>query len=142
MTRRTLERFSAVSSVLALGLALAGCGGDTGLAENTTDPNAKPPTGFGTGNNAGGSGPGFGNNVFEWTGDFLPALAVRRQMREPAYRGPVDTDVKGTVLDENNWLRSMTDETYLWYSEVFDRDPEPVQRIRSSTSSCSRRRKN
>ena len=123
MTRRTLERFSAVSSVLALGLALAGCGGGAGLSENTTDPDAKPPTGFGTNNNAGGSGPGFGNNVFEWTGTFLPANQFAAKCVSPRKAEDGWNDVKGTVLDENNWLRSMTNDTYLWYSEVFDRDP-------------------
>jgi len=32
-------------------------------------------------------------------------------------------DRSGTVTDENNWLRSWTNELYLWYSEVTDRDP-------------------
>jgi hypothetical protein len=31
--------------------------------------------------------------------------------------------VQGTVLDENNFLRSFSDETYLWYDEIVDRDP-------------------
>ena len=33
------------------------------------------------------------------------------------------SDVRGTAVDENNWLRSWTNETYLWFSEVTDRDP-------------------
>lgn len=32
-------------------------------------------------------------------------------------------DVKGTRLDENNWLRSMSNDLYLWYGEIEDRDP-------------------
>ncbi len=32
-------------------------------------------------------------------------------------------DRTGTVLDEKNWLRSWTNELYLWYGEVPDRDP-------------------
>ena len=28
------------------------------------------------------------------------------------------TDVQGTSTDQNNWLRSWTNDTYLWYSEV------------------------
>jgi len=32
-------------------------------------------------------------------------------------------DVQGTTLDENNFLRSWTNELYLWYSEVPDVDP-------------------
>jgi carboxyl-terminal processing protease len=33
------------------------------------------------------------------------------------------TDRQGTRTDENNWLRSWTNEFYLWYGEVTDRDP-------------------
>ena len=32
-------------------------------------------------------------------------------------------DVQGTTLDENNWLRSWSNDLYLWYSEITDRDP-------------------
>lgn len=32
-------------------------------------------------------------------------------------------DMLGSTLDENNWLRSWTNDTYLWYDEVIDRDP-------------------
>jgi hypothetical protein len=37
------------------------------------------------------------------------------------------SDIRGTVLDQNNWLRSWTNETYLWYREVTDRDPRPFE---------------
>jgi C-terminal processing protease CtpA/Prc len=40
-------------------------------------------------------------------------------------------DVQGTVLDENNFLRSFSNRTYLWYDEIVDRDPslydDPLQ---------------
>ena len=32
-------------------------------------------------------------------------------------------DRLGATLDENNWLRSWSDHTYLWYSEIVDTDP-------------------
>ena len=32
-------------------------------------------------------------------------------------------DKCGTVLDQNNWLRSITNEIYFWYDEVIDQDP-------------------
>ncbi|HEY6123463.1 MAG TPA: S41 family peptidase [Steroidobacteraceae bacterium] len=32
-------------------------------------------------------------------------------------------DRRGSVTDQNNWLRSWTNELYLWYGEVTDRDP-------------------
>ena len=32
-------------------------------------------------------------------------------------------DIQGTTLDENNYLRSYSNNTYLWYNEIVDRDP-------------------
>ena len=32
-------------------------------------------------------------------------------------------DVQGTTLDENNWLRSWSNDLYLWYGEITDLDP-------------------
>ena len=32
-------------------------------------------------------------------------------------------DMPGEVVDENNWLRSWSNDTYLWYDEIIDRDP-------------------
>jgi C-terminal processing protease CtpA/Prc len=32
-------------------------------------------------------------------------------------------DTQGTATDENNWLRSWSNDLYLWYDEIVDRDP-------------------
>jgi C-terminal processing protease CtpA/Prc len=32
-------------------------------------------------------------------------------------------DVPGSTLTENNWLRSWSNDLYLWYAEIIDRDP-------------------
>jgi hypothetical protein len=32
-------------------------------------------------------------------------------------------DKQGTVLTQNNWLRSWSNDLYLWYNEIVDRDP-------------------
>lgn len=39
------------------------------------------------------------------------------------FTGQPYPDTQGSTLDENNFLRSYSDETYLWYSEITDRDP-------------------
>ena len=36
---------------------------------------------------------------------------------------PDYNDMQGTPLDENNWLRSWSNDTYLWYDEIDDVDP-------------------
>jgi len=32
-------------------------------------------------------------------------------------------DTQGTILNENNWLRSWSNDVYLWYDEIQDRNP-------------------
>jgi hypothetical protein len=59
---------------------------------------------------------------------FLDASTFQNQCQNP--RSGIDpatnqpfVDVQGTTLDENNYLRSHSDNTYLWYSEIVDQDP-------------------
>ncbi len=33
-------------------------------------------------------------------------------------------DIQGSEADENNWLRAWSNDLYLWYDEIVDRDPE------------------
>src|SRR5262245_1993768 len=56
-----------------------------------------------------------------WTnGVFRPSAAYGSQCANPR---PGTLDRQGSRTDENNWLRSWTNELYLWYGEVSDRDP-------------------
>ena len=71
---------------------------------------------------AAGSGSGWVSGVF------LPASTFRWQCQNPRTgNDPRDgrpwPDVQGRVVDENNWLRSWSNDTYLWYDEIVDRDP-------------------
>ena len=93
-------------------LALAACGGSGG----------------GGGLGAGGGGGGGGNNggwqqdVFLDFMTFYAMCEAPRAGTDPATGNPYP-DVQGDTLDENNFLRSYSDDTYLWYDEVTDRDP-------------------
>jgi carboxyl-terminal processing protease len=70
------------------------------------------------GGGGGGSGPPVGNT---WQPDvFLPRTNFDAMCVNPR---PGTSDRTGTRADENNWLRSWTNELYLWYDEVTDRDP-------------------
>ncbi|WP_346837340.1 S41 family peptidase [Microbulbifer sp. SAOS-129_SWC] len=85
----------------------------------------------------GGGGGGGGNNPTTATdsgtdtnwqpGNFLPASTFANRCVSPRSgtdaNGDPYGDVKGTRLDENNWLRSMSHELYLWYDEIEDIDP-------------------
>lgn len=90
-----------------LTLAVAACGG-----------------GGGGGGNGGGDGGGSG-----WTpGVFMPSASFAAQCVAPRggshpITGNPWPDVAGTRTDENNFLRSWSNETYLWYDEITDQDP-------------------
>ena len=113
--RSTREGFGAAatrrvacSAVLAV-VALAGCGGGSG----------------GSGGSNGFSGGGGGGTAFQ-AGVFQPASTFQARCQIPrganAPNGPWQ-DVQGTTTDENNFLRSYSNDTYLWYDEIVDRDP-------------------
>ncbi len=77
----------------------------------------------------GGGGGGGGGNTNAWTmGVFPPATnfdakcVSPRSGTDPA-TGRAFPDVPGTATDEKMWLRSWTNDLYLWYSEVPDLDP-------------------
>lgn len=56
-------------------------------------------------------------------GVFLPSDDFYQVCTDPSKAYDLETAVQGTYVDENNWLRSFTYETYLWYDEVEDTDP-------------------
>ena len=80
--------------------ALASCGGDGGSSS--------------------GSGGGGGTATGWKAGVFLPSSTYDAMCAAPR---PGTSDRRGTVTDQNNWLRSWTNELYLWYGEVTDLDP-------------------
>lgn len=77
----------------------------------------------------GGGGAGNGAAPTVWVqGVFAPSSHFAAQCATP--RTGVDpgtgqpfADVQGSTLSENNYLRSWTNELYLWYGEVPDLDP-------------------
>jgi hypothetical protein len=77
----------------------------------------------GGGSSSGGGG-GFsssGGSGGTWTpGVFLPSSQFDNMCAAPR---PGTADRKGTVADQNRWLRSWSNELYLWYGEITDRDP-------------------
>jgi len=92
------------SSILVSTLiTLAGCGG-------------------GGGGISGGGDTGWQQGVFLDSDSFIAECAAPRAGTNPA-TGRAYPDVAGTLLDENNFLRSFSNEIYLWYSEIVDRDP-------------------
>ena len=84
------------------GLLLSACGGGGGGG-------SMPPVGWQMG-------------VFQPSASFEARCVVPRTGIDPG-TNMAFPDRSGTLLDENNWLRSWTNELYLWYSEVPDQNP-------------------
>src|SRR5690349_12834061 len=93
--------------LLPIFVALASCGGGGGGGGGSSSG------GFGGSSSGGGSG--------TWqAGVFQPSANFDDMCVNPR-AGTADRP--GTRTDENNWLRSWTNELYLWYGEVTDRNP-------------------
>jgi len=78
----------------------------------------------GGGGDSGGGGNGGSGNFpggTSWqTGVFQPSSVYEARCVAPRAG---TSDRTGSATDQNNWLRSWTNELYLWYGEVVDRDP-------------------
>jgi carboxyl-terminal processing protease len=60
--------------------------------------------------------------MFQPSAHYVAQCQMPRSGKDPA-TGMAYPDTQGTTLDENNWLRSWTNELYLWYREVPDQNP-------------------
>jgi hypothetical protein len=92
------------AALCAITLLAAGCGGDS----MSTPPPASGST-------------------FK-PGEFLPASTYVAQCKAPRTgkdpsTGNAYPDKAGSTTTENYWLRSWTNDLYLWYGEVPDSDP-------------------
>ncbi len=85
-------------------------GGGTTTAPPPSPPPPPPP-----------SGPTWTPGVFEAASDFKDRCEVVRTGVD--IEGNAFPDMAGSTLEENFWLRSWTNETYLWNDEVMDQDP-------------------
>ncbi len=96
-----------LKGIVALALAsLAGC--DSGSSSDTGATSSAPAT--------------WVQGVFAPSSDFAAQCAAPRSGIDPGTGRPFP-DVKGSTLSENNFLRSWTNELYLWYSEAPDINP-------------------
>ena len=65
---------------------------------------------------------GWQSGVFQASSTFEAMCVAPRTGIDPG-TNMAYPDRAGTLLDEKNWLRSWTNELYLWYSEVVDQNP-------------------
>lgn len=69
-----------------------------------------------------GGGSGWQSGVFLDANAFFARCEAPRSGTNPATNQPFP-DVQGLVLDENNFLRSFSNDVYLWFDEIPDQDP-------------------
>ena len=102
---------AACCAVVMFAAALAGCGGGGGDDGGTGGGGTVPPPASG------------------WVaGSFLPASSFAGKCVNPRsgtdpQTGQPYNETLGTATDENNFLRSWSNDLYLWYNEIVDRDP-------------------
>lgn len=108
------DQQSGRARILTLGLTLmasvAGCGGGGGSSSSAITPTPAPPVNQ------------FTPGVFAPASNFDSLCAQPRTGFDPA-TGAAFPDMQGTFVDENNWLRSWSNDLYLWYDEILDVDP-------------------
>ena len=94
---------------------LTACGGSSGGNPVSVVPPPPPP-------------PPAASTEPTWTaGSFAASSSFKNQCAAPRTAPDIDgdpyPDVPGSTTREKFWLRSWTDETYLWYNEVADINP-------------------
>ncbi|HXC59152.1 MAG TPA: S41 family peptidase [Steroidobacteraceae bacterium] len=99
-----------------------GGGGDSAPPASTNPPATNPPA---------PTPPAisYTAGVYPASSSFASQCAVPRTGIDPA-TGKAYTDVAGSALAEKHFLRSWTNELYLWFSEVADRDPASVADVK------------
>lgn len=105
-----IRNITRLISLFSISSGLAACSGDSsgGIAA-TPPPPPPPPAAWQAG-------------VFQPAASFAARCVAPRAGTDPA-TGQSYPDIGGSRTDENNFLRSYSDETYLWYSEIADQDP-------------------
>lgn len=110
-----------ILNMLAVSLTLAACGGGGGGNAGVGF------TGGGSGGGAGGGGAGSGGSTTFTQGVFPPYQQFRARCEVPRTDTDINgnpwDDIQGSTVDENFFLRSFSNDTYLWYDEIVDRDP-------------------
>jgi len=93
-------------TALFMSLTLVGCGGGGG-----SSPSASPS-----------ASPSQGSNS-EWVAGRYEAW---RNLGGICANPLNNNDVQGTITDENSWIRSLSNDTYLWYRDLPDVDPASI----------------
>jgi C-terminal processing protease CtpA/Prc len=92
-----------------LALVLTDCGGGSSAGGSSASSSGAP-------------GDGWQSGVFQAQSTFAAQCLAPRTGVDP-FTSRLYPDRQGTLLEENNWLRSWTNDLYLWFDQVADSDP-------------------
>jgi hypothetical protein len=107
---------SRATTLLCMSMLVAACGGGS---SSTNPPTTPPPSGGGS------------SNTLTWVAGQFPAEAsLKNRCESPRsgtdpFSGEAYPDQAGSSFYEKMWLRSWSDNTYLWYNEIDDKNPQP-----------------
>jgi C-terminal processing protease CtpA/Prc len=108
--RESVNRAAGAIGLLLSFCSLVACGGSSYGSSPPPPPPPPPPAGS------------WQQGVFMPSATFEARCQAPRSGIDPATNAPYP-DRQGTTLDENNFLRSYSNETYLWYDEIVDQNP-------------------
>ena len=112
------RKTSSIVAVMLTGLMLSACGGGGGSS-------SPQPTAVNQTTNTGTTQTGNTNNSGFVAGVFQSSSVFKDSCGAPRTSTASETfpDMQGSFADEGYWLRSWSNDTYLWYDEIQDRDP-------------------
>ncbi len=113
---KEMQKLRLIATILSFGTLLSACGGGGGSSAST------PVSGGGNTNQE----PTWQISVFPAQANFKDICEAPRTGIDP-FSGSAYPDQAGTSMHEKMWLRSWSDETYLWYDEIDDNDPRPFE---------------
>ena len=112
------RKTSSIVAVMLTGLMLSACGGGGG--SSSPQPTAvNQTTNTGTTQTGNTNNSGFVAGVFQFSSVFKDSCGAPRT----STASETFPDMQGSFEDEGYWLRSWSNDTYLWYDEIQDRDP-------------------
>lgn len=118
MSKFSIVKVAHLSIAIAATAVVAACGGGGGGGGSSV------PSGGGSSassSSSSSSAAGWVSGVFQAASTFKDKCQAPRTGVD--IEGTAFPDKAGTLLDEKNWLRSWTHDTYLWNTEVADTNP-------------------
>lgn len=121
-TKQCKNKYSLFLGALLPLILLTACGGSSSQPDITENPITPPATSVEPSTPTVDTEPNWVKNQFKPSATFINQCENPRVGSSPI-TGESYPDTQGSELLEKHWQRAFTHETYLWYKEVIDKDP-------------------